>query len=342
MGVNWIMLQDSKHKMKITSQLLDRYHRGECTPEELAALRQYMTKGDLQDLEQVLADEWRGLTKEVSKADADAKAEVWQGLTKQMDRPHRLRVDWKRGLAAAASIALLILAYVWWPTAGPTAAEWVAQTNSGRAPLELSLEDGTRVWLKPNSTLTYEQPFAEDTRRVRLAGEAFFSVTTDPDRPLLVATDEVVTKVLGTEFNVKAIPARPAIEVVLLEGKVAIEIGPSEDRQLAASLSPGESFAYQRQTGAYEVKTVTNTEAYRWQDGIIRFQRASLREVVETLEDWYDIDIRMEAAEAIEASLVHRIDTRKLPLEEVLQGIGLVAPYHFVKQSNNTYTVKPD
>ena len=70
---------------------------------------------------------------------------------------------------------------------------------------QVTLADGTMVWVNGKSTLTFPSQFASRTRKVELDGEAYFEVQKDPEKQFIVSTaHQSAIKVLGTKFNVKA------------------------------------------------------------------------------------------------------------------------------------------
>lgn len=66
----------------------------------------------------------------------------------------------------------------------------------------LTLADGTNVWLNSGSELKFPVRFAGNVREVYLKGEAFFEVVSDSLHPFSVKAGEAEIKVVGTAFNV--------------------------------------------------------------------------------------------------------------------------------------------
>lgn len=94
--------------------------------------------------------------------------------------------------------------------------------NMERAFKYVQLPDGSSVVLHRNSTLKYPQAFKSEKREVYLTGEAFFEVTKNPDQPFFVYAGELVTKVHGTSFSIKAIADEKDITVAVKTGKVSV------------------------------------------------------------------------------------------------------------------------
>lgn len=94
--------------------------------------------------------------------------------------------------------------------------------NNGIEPLNLTLSDGSKVTLKKGSKLAVSIDFGEQTRTVFLTGEAFFDVQKDPQHPFLVYAGGVVTKVLGTSFNIRAYKGETNTKVAVRTGHVTV------------------------------------------------------------------------------------------------------------------------
>ncbi|MCF0070546.1 FecR family protein [Dyadobacter sp. CY261] len=95
-------------------------------------------------------------------------------------------------------------------------------TNTERSFKYVQLPDGSSVVLHRNSTLKYPQTFTGKKREVYLTGEAFFEVTKDRDQPFFVYAGELITKVHGTSFSIKAIANEAEITVAVKTGKVSV------------------------------------------------------------------------------------------------------------------------
>lgn len=88
---------------------------------------------------------------------------------------------------------------------------------------QVTLSDGTKVWLNAGSKLRYPMQFGKLNREVYLEGEGFFDVTHNKDKLFLVRTSDITIKVYGTQFNVKSYPDENKVSTTLVKGSVAIE-----------------------------------------------------------------------------------------------------------------------
>ncbi|MDR6805176.1 hypothetical protein J2Y45_002516 [Dyadobacter sp. BE34] len=100
--------------------------------------------------------------------------------------------------------------------------ELVERVNTSGKQQVIKLTDGTQVVLYPQSRLSFAETFPADQRTVYLSGDAYFQVAKDPKRPFLVHTTDLVTKVLGTSFFVRARDASDKTLVEVREGKVSV------------------------------------------------------------------------------------------------------------------------
>jgi mannose-6-phosphate isomerase-like protein (cupin superfamily) len=101
----------------------------------------------------------------------------------------------------------------------------IEKINATAEPLSIALTDGSTVRLQPGSRISYARNFTESTNReVYLSGEAFFEVSKNPNKPFFVYANELVTKVLGTSFNVRAYPNDKDVTVEVRTGRVAVAV----------------------------------------------------------------------------------------------------------------------
>ena len=150
---------------------------------------------------------------------------------------------------------------------------------------KLTLSDGTRVWLNASSRIQFPAVFRSDRREVRVEGEVYFEVSKDSARPFLVRTGDVVVKVLGTSFNVRAYPGEE-YKTTLVEGSVAVGyLGET------MKIRPGQQWVLEKD--GPKVHEVKIKSIVSWKNGDFAFEDQVLPEVFNELERWYDIDVFM-------------------------------------------------
>jgi transmembrane sensor len=175
----------------------------------------------------------------------------------------------------------------------------------------VTLSDGTVVTLNLGTTL--DVAFTEAGRFVRITrGQAFFEVAKNPHRPFVVAAADRRVTALGTQFDVRLDPDR--IEVVLLEGKVAVDhTSPSllerlNFRNSHVVLKPGERLV----AALGEPVSVTATNAQRatsWRQGWVVFENETVGNAVAELNRYADrpLTVPEESVRALRLSGVFRV-----------------------------------
>jgi len=159
---------------------------------------------------------------------------------------------------------------------------------------QLTLADGSKVWLNAASTLRFPATFSGSERKVELIGEGYFEVAKNAAMPFKVdVAGKGEVEVLGTNFNINAYSDEATINTTLLEGKVKVT---SVTSTTSKFLNPGEQ-AQQKLNGHIVVKTnVAIDEVMAWKNGIFNFNNATLEMVLRHLSRWYDVDIIFNGA----------------------------------------------
>lgn len=163
---------------------------------------------------------------------------------------------------------------------------------------QLTLPDGTKVWLNAGSVIAYPVAFNGDERRVSIKGEAYFEVASvyskdKKKQPFVVSVNQdVEVRVLGTHFNIKAYPGEGAIRTTLLEGSVEVKSIAANKSML---IQPGQQVAVDK-SGALNIKEVNTQEVIAWKNGYFYFDNASLQDVLQQLARWYDVQVLYEGS----------------------------------------------
>lgn len=149
----------------------------------------------------------------------------------------------------------------------------------------ITLADGTVVWLNAASSLTFPAAFTGKERQVSLNGEAYFEVATDPSRPFSVKVGDMQVQVLGTHFNIMAYNDEQSVNTTLLQGAVKIQSSTGE-----ALLRPGQQ-AKMDHAGKVQVVHADIDAVIAWKNGLFSFNNASIEEVMRQVARWFDAEI---------------------------------------------------
>lgn len=186
---------------------------------------------------------------------------------------------------------------------------------------QVTLPDGTRVWLNAASSLKYPVCFNGPERKVDLTGEAYFEVAADVQHPFKVLTNDMEIQVLGTHFNVMAYTDEKNINTTLLEGAVKIVRG-----EAGHVLHPGQQAILDKQTTMVQLKNADIQQVVAWKNGYFQFDGADLPALLRQIARWYDLDIIYEGA-VPDHEFVGRI-SRNSHLSSVLKALQL-SDIHF-------------
>lgn len=255
-------------------------------------------------------------------------------LLKERIRSYRFKI------AAAALIPLLLLVGSFIFVAQRTGVFADYTYTSVHVPygeqLHLLLQDGTRVQLNSGSELVYPKSFGLFSRKVRLIGEAYFSVAKETARPFIVMTHEQVdVKVTGTKFNLKAYPDDRQIGVILEEGSVAII---DKDKNVYP-LTANQYAVFDKNTGACSVQTIDElTQHTAWRSKSLNFYRTPLNEILKILERQYDVTFTVNDSSVL--SHKFSISTNKVRVEDTLLDLEKVSKLRFVFMGEGHYEVK--
>ena len=155
---------------------------------------------------------------------------------------------------------------------------------------QVTLDDGTVVWLNANTVFSYPSRLSSmDERCVELDGEAYFEVSHDPKHPFVVKTPKTSVTVLGTKFDVRDFGSSDYSYVSLLEGKVDVSFNAYENSVI--SLSENDMVSLDHGT-IYKGK-YSDINFLLWTKGIYVFEDNSLKAIAEDLELYYGMEIRI-------------------------------------------------
>ena len=156
---------------------------------------------------------------------------------------------------------------------------------------QLTLSDGTRVWLNAASSVRYPISFVGKERIVDVSGETYFEVAPDKNRPFRInIAGKGKIQVLGTHLNVNAYDDEDAIRTTLLEGSIKVIRGGS-----SSLLSRGQQAVIVNGTDDIKVITDANIdEVMAWRNGRFIFSDMDLKTIMRQLTRWYDVDVVYE------------------------------------------------
>ena len=201
---------------------------------------------------------------------------------------------------------------------------------------QVTLSDGSKVWLNAASSLKFPAAFSNNERVVELTGEAYFEVAklTGPSVagreggriPFKVITNNQTVEVLGTHFNINAYADETTINTTLLEGSVKIVQSKTNNSQL---LKPGQ----QAKVGAkIQVSDVDATQAIAWKNGYFIFSHEDIGSIMRQVSRCYDVNIQYED-NVTQEGFIGTISKFK-DVAQVLDMLQLTGAVHFKTEND--------
>lgn len=314
---------------------------------ELGYLLQQYLEGKCTDEEKLFVEHWYGTLQNDTKQPVselefqELEPMLWQQIQNRtlsagvvpMPVPASSRRIGFRQIAIAASV-VLALTLSWWflrPPSSPIARvspqeighpDWIQHINTSRQTETVRLSDGSTVRLAPGSAVTYPTGFAPGKREIYLAGEAFFDVTKQPDRPFYVYSGPVITRVLGTSFRIKSQDQTDNVVVEVVTGRVSVYQSTGQSTRGQAGkiiLRPNQKATYITDKQQFDINVSDHPQLIAEEATIpvrpsFNYDDVPLGEVVTQLEAAYGISIRLDNPKQ-----------KDCPLTADLGGLGLYA-----------------
>jgi ferric-dicitrate binding protein FerR (iron transport regulator) len=197
---------------------------------------------------------------------------------------------------------------------------------------EITLSDGTVIELDAGSSLKYPDQFGDDKREVFLSGEAYFNVTSKQKTPFIVQTGKAEITVLGTKFNVRAWEETRKVAVVVVDGIVSLSSQNADNNRGEVTISVGKMSVLDENGFVSDPVEIDTEQHLAWMNREYYFQSATLSEVLDQLNRWYDIDFSLPADSY--ASNRITVYLRNQPIEDNLELISLIMNFHYLINGN--------
>lgn len=154
---------------------------------------------------------------------------------------------------------------------------------------EVTLPDGTAVWLNAASSIKYPVQFSGNERRVELSGEGYFEVSRKKNTPFIVESPRQRIEVLGTHFNVNSYPNEPVVKTTLLEGAVKVVPLASNPLKEGKIIKPGEQTLLRADRLVVERADIEKEIA--WKNGDFIFDNEDFNTILRQICRWYDVEL---------------------------------------------------
>ncbi|PTS97730.1 hypothetical protein DBR11_16605 [Pedobacter sp. HMWF019] len=330
--------------MEINRDIIQRYHLGLCNPNEIAIVEAWLESDQVsmtflegEELQLLEDAGWEQLGEHL-----ELKQNHIVEIPNKKLKIRRFRLGWQIAASIGFLLGISAIYFVYYSSlqknkAGQVSAKLIYReihTKKGEK-LQVSLPDGTQVWMNSESTLHFPKQFAKDQRSVSFRGEAYFRVTKNPKKPFIITSERARIQVLGTRFNLRDYANEKLSWVVVEEGKVRFSgIAATENLILTAN----QKGVYE--PGAQSVLTsqlVYNTAKYMdWKDNKLVLDNLTLLEICPIIERWYGVKLLI-----VDEELGNRRYTGSFEnpgIKQVVESISFALKSK-CRQHNNTWTI---
>ena len=201
---------------------------------------------------------------------------------------------------------------------------------------QMTLSDGTKVWLNSETQLKYPVSFTDgESRQVELVyGEAYFEVSHSTEHKgsnFKVWNSNQEVEVLGTKFNIKAYKDETAIYTTLVEGKVSVTFEPTTNNQQPTTriLAPSQQSVVDINNKNIEVANINARNEVAWVNGEFILQRKNLKEIMKVLSRWYDMEVTFANKELEDVRFVGVLgkDQNIVDILNTIKSFGVINDY---------------
>lgn len=210
------------------------------------------------------------------------------------------------------------------------AASWTRLTVPEGEHVDMTLSDGTRLYVNSGSEVEIPSVFDPEKRKIRMTGEVYLEVAKDAERPFFVETEDFDVRVYGTSFNVSAYPEDGVSSVVLVEGSVAVSAG-----DMTRFIEPGQKMEISG--GRMDVSDVDVMEYVGWKDRIIITGGQTLDQIMQKLARYYGADISV-SNEVAGMMMNGKLDLQE-DLSSVLDNLCILLPLEYERCKGDRYII---
>jgi len=178
-------------------------------------------------------------------------------------------------------------------------------TTDNQKNLQVTLPDGSNIFLNRNTKLSYRKDFSRHGRTVTLSGEAFFEIARDENNPFTVDAGKAIVKVLGTSFNVITSNSDSAVEVFVKSGQVEVT-----DNEEGSNLILDPGFIGRVYSERSEKSVNTDPNYMAWNTGLLVYDGQTLDIVFRDLKRVYNMDIVADDPEILSNTWTSPIDNQ--------------------------------
>lgn len=215
----------------------------------------------------------------------------------------------------------------------------------------IELPDGSTVLLHGSTRLTYADGFSEGNRKISLEGEAFFDIKKDPEHPFIIQTDQIIIRVLGTAFKVRAYTMEKKTVTTLVRGLIEVQLKKDMNRHIL--LHPNEVLTITE--GGLPLLTLDSMRlkckvSIMAPDSVfgklpleldqikgkLPFKNEPFEEIAAKMAHWYNVKIIFETP-TLKKEVLAGAFFENESLKEALSALQLTTPFQYTIKADTVY-----
>lgn len=307
------------HIVNKAKDLLKKFQSGNLSLSDFKELVSTVNDSSDQELEDVLFEEWNKFDTYPSLSQEKIDS-LYCHLHKKMKISPFYKITRHWGQIAASILLLFasgltILYYIQHQELQTLAEQDVIVRSGDSGTSQVSLPDGTLVRLNANSSLTYQQNFGQNNRKVKLSGEGYFEVKKNTEKKFIVNTGYIDVTVLGTKFNLYAYEDKDIIEMALVEGHV--NVSTSKPPYQTICVKPNEKVTYNKYDNKLNIEKTTTKIETAWLNKELVFREEKLENVFQCLSRKFRVKFSIDSSISVDDVYTGAFDDEKI--EDILE-----------------------
>lgn len=307
------------HIVNKAKDLLKKFQSGNLSLSDFKELVSTVNDSSDQELEDFFFEEWNKFDTYPSLSQEKIDS-LYCHLHKKMKISPFYKITRHWGQIAASILLLFasgltILYYIQHQELQTLAEQDVIVRSGDSGTSQVSLPDGTLVRLNANSSLTYQQNFGQDNRKVKLSGEGYFEVKKNTEKKFIVNTGYIDVTVLGTKFNLYAYEDKDIIEMALVEGHV--NVSTSKPPYQTICVKPNEKVTYNKYDNKLNIEKTTTKIETAWLNKELVFREEKLENVFQCLSRKFRVKFSIDSSISVDDVYTGAFDDEKI--EDILE-----------------------
>lgn len=292
------------------------------------------------DQSETAMDEFRRLERvwmDSRKMDALEKYDYSKVMTRLENRNKsevrvKRQINFAWALACASIVGLLLLGSIFIAGNWHQEPEMFAVSSRSGYSSVVTLSDGTKVHLRGNSTLAYSSDYSATNRNLKLVGDGYFDVATDPEHPLNLTLGKCSIVVKGTKFDVSAPEGSDVVKATLIRGHIDFET-PVQTVQVV----PGQVISYSKSSGEISTAKVDAESYLALMEDHLEYHNVTIAQLAGYLENIYGNKINLdEKIKANQTAYSLRL-VNKESFPEVIEALKIIYPMSVRYEGTNVW-----